>query len=930
MLKQLNITFFILLFPFVGFSIEVYEDVVWKHFTTEDGLSQNIVTEILQDEKGYLWFSTWNGLSRYDGYNFKSYKIRSGDEIFISNSRIDKMYKDKYGLLWLISYGKNVVQFNPDLEEFQNVLPNEYIESQIIDVKCLDSGVTWVISKSDGAFRIEIDSLTKSVETKVYSKGVGNIHDNNINNVYLDSDNNEWILSNNGLTKLSKNLKQVDYYYINSVGGIDDIAFYSVTESDSILFFSGSNGKVYKYFKSISSFDFINLPFNSHILGMFNLDKSNFLFVSKSGDLFLYNSIIDDIKFIATIFPVGGVNIGYNFYQTKNGDVWIQYEKNKLHHFDSKEHSVTEYFVETLNVDNVVEPNFMIHEDKNDIVWIHPFGGGVYYYEQSDGSLKRFFNKERLKNQFTDQLHSMYSDNQGNLWMSTRSKGLEQFVFPKKEFKVEEVISAPKFINDNDIRTVFEDSRGYLWVSTKSGRLIIYDDNKKQIGHAGSDGAIRESAIFSSSVVYSIMEDRLGYLWISTRGDGLFRAKVDDKYFKIELTHFKHNSLDKYSLSNDNIYQTYEDINGRIWVASFRGGINLIDNDEDGNIKFLNHNNVLSQYPIENCHRVRFITSTTKNELLIGTTHGLVVSSVEFEKYSDLNFKNYTYMPFDTLCLSNNDVHSILESSSGDIYLATFGGGLNKIIRNLKNSDFQFKDYNLEDGLKAEVLLSLLEDNNGSLWMASESGISQFDEYNEQFRHFNKIDFSKIIGFSEGAGVMSNQGKVLFGTNKGVLSFYPDSISKNDYVPPVVFTEFRLFNEMQTPAPNGVLKQHINTTSVINLKHNQNFFSIGFAAIDLRVPESITYYAKLDGFDKNWVVLENQRILNFTNIPVGEYTLRVKSTNSDGVIMDNERTIDIVISPSFWNTSLAYAVYFILFVIVVILSIYIPLYIYIS
>lgn len=912
-----------------GFASELFKDVVWKHFTTEDGLSQNSVMSILQDKKGYLWFSTWNGLSRYDGYNFKSYKIRSGDEVFMTNSRIDKIIEDKYGCLWLITYGQNVVHFNPDLEKFQNILPSEYSKSQILDVKILESGVAWVISKSDGAFRVETDNETKELTFKAFSAASGNIHSNSIAGIYLDSENNEWILSDNGITKLSNNAKSIDYYYVNNIHQGDNLLFYSFLDDKHYIFFGCSGGQVVKYDKTSKEFGIIKLPVNSPILKVFYLSKTELLVVSKSGRLFKYDKSIDKYDFVSKIFDEGSVKIGHNFHQLSNGDVWIQFEKNKLVQYKKKEDSVKFHYVATLDIDNTAEPVFMMHEDINNVVWIHPFGGGFYYYEKSEDSLIRFFNRDKSNIEFVDQLHSMFSDNQGNLWMSTRSKGLEQFVFPKKEFKVEEVVSNPQYINDNDVRTVFNDSHGYVWVSTKSGRLAVYYENKL-LGFLNSEGRISKNAIFSSSIVYSIMEDRDGYLWISTKGDGIIRAKVTYLVndFKVHFEHFRNNPNDKYSLSNNNVYQSHQDSYGRIWVASFGGGLNLIEKNPDGTIKFINYKNDLTQYPFETCHRVRYLTSTSKGDLLIGTTHGLLVAPTYFNQYSDLEFVNYTYKPSDSNCLTNNDVHSILESSEGEVYIATFGGGLNKIVRDNGLQNLKFKSYGYEDGLQAEVLLSLLEDENGIIWMPSESGLTQFDVKTQQFRYFNKIDFSKTIGFSEGDGVLTNEGKIIFSTNKGILSFYPDSISKNEYVPSIVFTEFRLSNELQKPEPNGVLKQHINTTSVLNLKHNQNFFSIGFAAIDLRIPESITYYAKLDGFDKNWVILENQRILNFTNIPVGEYTLRVKSTNSDGILMENERTIQIIISPSFWNTPTAYLIYLIIFVLSVILSIYIPLYIY--
>ena len=162
---------------------------------------------------------------------------------------------------------------------------------------------------------------------------------------------------------------------------------------------------------------------------------------------------------------------------------------------------------------------------------------------------------------------------------------------------------------------------------------------------------------------------------------------------------------------------------------------------------------------------------------------------------------------------------------------------------------------------------------------------------------------------------------MLFGASGGVFIFNPDSIRKSSYIPPIVFSKLTVANEDITPGSNSLLKVDIDDTDKLVLSHKENIFSVHFAALDYTNPQNIQYAYILDGFEKQWTFADKQRSVTYTNLPKGEYVLRVRSTNSDGVWVDNERILDIVILPSFWETPIAYVLY-ILFILIIIHTIF--------
>ncbi|MGB3074783.1 MAG: two-component regulator propeller domain-containing protein, partial [Chitinophagales bacterium] len=212
----------------------------------------------------------------------------------------------------------------------------------------------------------------------------------------------------------------------------------------------------------------------------------------------------------------------------------------------------------------------------------------------------------------------------------------------------------------------------------------------------------------------------------------------------------------------------------------------------------------------------------------------------------------------------------------------------------------QFKSYP-QSGNDLSVT-SILEDEKGNLWISSQHGITRFHPETGDSKKFSVENGLKTNRFSENASCVAKDGLFYFGSEKGFQSFYPDSISVNTTVPPVVITDFRLFNQSIFAGKETQLVNEFLRSKKMTLKYNQNFFSIDFAALNYNDAEANTYAYQLVGIDKDWVMAGNSRTATYTNIAPDCYTFKVKGANNHGVWNDEGASFDLIITPPWWKT----------------------------
>ncbi len=927
---------YLLLMMAVCLKVSAQMNCSFTHYSTEDGLSQTTVMSILQDHKGNLWFSTWDGINRFNGYSFMIYKARQGSYISLANNRVDRLCEDVNGCMWLQTYDNRAHRFDPRKESFEQVpaAGEEGSALNISDIRALPNGTVWLLTDNDGAIRVTSHGKDLRLTSQVYSVKSGLFPASHLFKIHQDEKGNEWILTDNGLGMIRPGEKNPVTYFVETKDHrADRQAFYSVMENTDEICFGSERGRVWRFTKKDGRFHLLELPTASSITSINSLTPEKVVITTSTDGFFVYNLKTDEkmhySHMVCRELPSKPI---LSAYVDRKSEVWFEQEEpGVVAHFNPHTGVVKreQIRVEPTSSDRS-RPAFHIHEDLNGYLWVHPYGGGFSYFDRAANRLVPFYDDLGSRNwRFSNKIHAAFSDKQGNLWISSHSKGLEKVTFRSTQFELVTPVADVTETLGNEVRALCEDTHQNLWMGVKDGRLRIYDSQRLYKGYLTEAGTISQTGTPMQGAVYSIMQDSKGVMWLATKGDGLVRAeRTSPAASTYKLTRYRSDDSDMYSLSNNNVYSVYEDHHGRIWVATFGNGINYISEDKNGRTLFINHRNNLKGFPINQCYRSRFITSDNNGRLWVGTTTGAVTFDENFEKPEDIVFHLLSRIPNDPKSLSNNDVHWITATQDNELYLGTFGGGLNRLVSIDQDGHGEFKSYSVADGLSSDVILSIREDKKHNLWLSTENGISKFIPSEQTFDNFNERSIGFRVRFSEAASVLTSAGDLVFGASSGSLFFNPDSVNKSRYVPPIVFSNLVIANENVEPGEGSLLKVGLDDTHELELSHKENIFTIQYAALDFTNPGNIQYAYMLEGFDNQWTYVDKLRSATFTNLPKGDYALKVRSTNSDGVWVDNIRTLNIVVLPSFWETPFAYFLYVAFIVLIIMVAVYILFTIY--
>ncbi|MBN2611210.1 MAG: response regulator [Bacteroidales bacterium] len=902
----------IILFIF-NVALQAQYNCIFKHYSTSDGLSHGQVRTMLKDSKGFMWFGTFDGINRFDGYNFTTYKTRPGDNTSMSSNRIDMLKEDQWGFLWIQTYDSKVYRFDRRTETFEGVLfdssGNEIRVDKLYKSK---RGDFWLYSNTHGLFRAYTDSSSLNIKIRKLSLPGISISEKSEKKVVFmheDAKRHLWIGWEKELICLEY-IKKTNEYLVHKQS--PDLAVlpevYHLTSAAGkagCLWIGTQQGVLLRIdlkTLKIGPSGFINkAPVNT-----LRSARGKHLFIGTIGNgIFRFNA---ETNFTEKHYVDENVKNVLSIFIDSRYLVWLDTDSKGIIRTDTA-FSVFRNFSQVTDADPSlqIKTTSTLTEDKNGVLWIALKDGGFGYYNPVTDNLDYFFNEPgNPESKMSNYINSYYVDTSDVMWLCTYFRGLEKITFLQDRFRF--IKLSPSATNKiaNEVRAIFEDKKGSLWVGSKDGKLHLLDD-KNNISGVFSDE-------IGNGMVYSIIESQNGTVWLGTKGNGLFMAqRKGNSRTDFSFMHYITNPENKYSLSNDMIYSVTEDSKGRIWVGTFGGGINLLEK-EGNNVIFRNPLNTFKNYPKETGARIRFLKEDTKGTMWVATTEGLLSFNVNFKNPGDIIFQHYTKIPGNPKSLGNNDIITIHSDRYDTLWLGTMGGGLHKMISYPnKNTPPEFMIYTRENGLPSDVILSIEDDNNGNLWISTENGIAAFNRANQQFTYFDEYDGIDNSTFSEATSCRRASGEIIFGSLDGIYHFHPEKAAKRTINGNMVLTNLRLFNKDVRPEDKGSpLKYALSETSEITLRHNQNMFSIEYVTLDFVAQDKIEYAFILEGFDpagSGWHYVKNQRIATYTNIPPGEYYFRVKYLNAGLEPTRPGAGLKIKILPPPWKTGWAYALY---------------------
>lgn len=901
----------------------------FTHYSVEDGLSEGVALTMHQDREGLMWFGTFDGLNRFDGYSFKVYKSGFNSSYGLTNNRVDRITEDDLGHLWIMNNDGEVYRMNTRTEEFINFNeistsgPENY--SPVTQIYCFSGGETWLSTEAGTCIRVISSSSSPEYKLDRYVCRNGSTATPTVKLISKDNNGTVWILSGNGLFRITGDEEAPEQVLLNGITA-GDKTYFCLHEQGDRLWFGTGNGTIIVTDSDAGIHEEIKLGVSSDIISIKPLNQRELIILTSGDGFFIYTPVTGEKKqYESRRYTELPTNHMVSVYIDRYGEAWIESMADGVTHFDPFGGTVRHF---KMNVDktnpNVLLPSFVIFEDVNDILWVCPRGGGFSRYNRIDRRLEYFFNEPGSDDRrFPNLIHSAMSDNQGNLWMCTITRGIEKISFFPNQFRVISPKQITSSHSENEVRAIFEDNNRYLWAATRDGRVYLFDPEHNMVGYLRDNGTFSSGGAFNA-LVYVITQDRNGNIWMGSKGMGLFRLEPTGSSSPCcyRITGYKHDDDDPWSLSHDNVYSIYEDTAGRIWVGTFNGGLNYIS-DENGRLRFINSSNRLKNYPYSNHKRVRYITSDHNDRLWVGTTSGLVIFDRNFTDPAEAQFLTCFFDPMIETSLANNDVHYIYCSPSDEIFVATFGGGLNRVINGGSGNELPaFKSYTVKTGAPDDVILSIVDDQEGNLWLSSERGILKFNTRNESFEIYSEQSGVEKRYFSEATGLRTAGNEIMFGFDNGIYCFNPSQVRKVNYVPPLVFTRMTVAGT-DIHTAGGASSENAENADPLELRHDQKSLNIEYAALDYRNPKTIQYAHMLQGVDPDWIIGRGQRSAAYTNLDPGEYTFSVRSTNSDGIWVDNIRTLRITVNPSFWQTTLSKVLLALVTLILIGLTIYV-------
>lgn len=788
----------------------------------------------------------------------------------LSQSDVNCIYQDVYGYMWFGTHdglnkydGYSFTVYKPD-ENSKGIGSN-----LIFAIEGDDKGNLWIGTTGDGLWYYDREKET--FRQFKYEKDVPfGLIDDYITYLTLDSKNRLWVATKGGMNMLDLNQP------------LDEPKFVSFKYAVNGSLRNWPGGVINSIYENNKG----ELLFGA--IGLYRLK------VGSDGQFFFQRDESEKAYRYASIGAIAEDPFNRLLLGTGNG-LYIQQKEGKQTFAKIHSGAITSILL-----------------DKDDHIWAGTDNGLLYFDNSPDLDQPKLLDLFQYRPENPNSLSknivtSLYLDKTGILWVGTNGGGVNKFDPDRKQFVHVKKNFGANSLSYDKIRSLYEDSNGTLWVGTEGGGLNMtlnhdgrynsfksYDflrkvfaleevriKGRKYLLVGGQDhtylysiditnpGQIPEKAEEMEGIsesVFSLLNDSQENLWIGTYSGGLYRwmRNGDDSFTK---KNFRYRPNTPRGLSNNIIRNIYEDSKGNIWIATGDG---------------------LCQLPVT-------------------------------ERYKEEpKFKVYRNDENDEGSLSHNYILALYESKNGIMWVGTFGGGLNKLVVDQETGETWFKHYDTEDGLPNNVIKGILEDDQGFLWISTNKGLSRLNTENDEFKNFDVADGLQDSEFQELACVKRKDGELVFGGVNGFNAFYPRNIILNDTPAETVVTKLSLFNnEIEVGEElNGrvLLERNIAQTDELTLNHNENSFSFEFASLHFAAPDKNQFAYMLEGFDQDWTYTDSgKRFATYTNIEPGDYTLKVKSTNNDGVWDQTPYTLKVKVRPPIYKTTVAYIVYGILF-----------------
>jgi len=840
-MKKIFFCFFILTAISLNLTAQ-NSNIKFTRINISDGLSLSSVYSGIQDNKGFLWFGTEDGLNRFDGLKFTIFRPVSGDTNSISHKWIDVIYEDNYNFLWIIT-NQGINRYNPEKENFRRYLTNNR-SSNNNTLTCIYEGkdsVIWVGSQK-GAYKFDRikDSFEKIGKDILDEKNITCFVQVNKNKILIGT--TEGLFEFDTIEKTTKLISlKIDLNNIN--------CFYTDIYNNIWL---GTLGYLLKYDEK-NGFIYFNLPSNSLIETLF-LDSKNRFWVGTGDGFYKFSEKEAAFEKIIEAPETSGslsLNNKKPVFEDKDGNIWFGTYGRGIYKLSKNSDILENYISDATNIYSLSENAInLIFQDKSECIWFGTFGAGLNKFDPYGAKFPILKNNPYDQNSLSANfVWSIFEDSDGEVWIGTNADGVNRYNPKTGNFThYKNILGNTNSLSHNCVREIFQDNEGFLWFGTNGGGLCKFDKkNEKFKTFTHIDG---DSSSISNNSVRVIYQDKNNIFWIGTiNGFNRFDAKTE------KFKNYFNNPENTKSISSNFIYSViYENSDGKIFIGTYSSGLSIFDPETETFENFLHNENDTTSI----CSDIVYsIVKDENNFFWISTNDGL-------EKF---DYQNKIFYHFNVDCgLPSNTIYGILPDKNGNIWMST-NYGISQF--NLKT--YSAKNFDINDGLQSNEFNggAFHKGKSGKMYFAGVYGLNSFDPDSIKYnKNFPIVVITNFLIFNSKVEISGNY------TNNKITE------NNNKYL----------------------INKSIAYTDTIILSYREKVFSFEFAALHFSNPSKNKYKYRLVNFEKNWNESSNRNFVTYTNIDAGTYIFEITAANSDGIWSDKITQLTIIITPPFWET----------------------------
>jgi len=731
-----------------------------------------------------------------------------------------------------------------------------------------------------------------------------------INSIYETSNGDLWVTTLGGLNRLNPTTGKAVHYKNDPADST------SISTNDAKKVFESSNGDLWVGTEG------------------FGLNRM------RKGEDGIFAKYMHDPEDAASSI---GSNWVLDISEDQDGYIWVG-TAHGLSRIDPKTDSIVTYIHfrghTTFAGDSVNVNALHIPSDNNKIMWLAT-GHGLVRFNRETGKYQRFLMEanERVGNSKNSFRGITPDPNDPNvLWLASL-EGIGRFDMRTQQFtRYRHDPKDKNSVSSNFIFTLFVDRSGMMWAGTSIQGVNKFNPGAVNFNHIKSDPDNPSS--LAPGFVWGIHEDKEGSLWVATVGNPHYLTRFNAR--SEEITRYQHDPNNTNTLLPARFNVFVEDELGGFWVGG-PGGLNLFDRTTGKVKRFLREPGNKNRG--RNNIRALALVPGDPNKLWVGSGGGLDLLDTRTGVYTNVSLAGDStqqnrivwsllqdsqgslwigsalglmkmnssgvvslisvHNPKDIKTISDNRILSMLERNKepGILWLANTEWGLDR----LDTRTGLITHISKEDGLPNNTVYGILEDDQGTLWMSTNNGISNYDPDTKQVRNYGLSDGLLALEYNAFAFSKGKGGRMYFGNSEGVTAFTPALLRKNARPPQVVITDVKLFNKSITAGVDTPYLRSSSAEDKLTLEYDQNELTIEYVALHFGNAEKNRYAYQLEGFDENWVDAGIKRTATYTNLPSGEFIFKVKAANSDGVWNEQGVSFILRVLPPWYRTWWAYA-----------------------